>query len=85
MILLKDIINITFLSIQKTTKPQIDKPRHPSINQWYILPRIQMNALKQKWKLFGCWLINELRYLNMKKDSFDIIMIVFLIQKKARC
>lgn len=61
----------------KAKKKQIDKPRHPSINQWCILSRIQMNALKQKWKSFGCWLIDELGYTNMNLDSFDIIMTVF--------
>lgn len=66
----------------RATKKQIDKPRHPSINQWCILPRIQMNALKQKWKSFGCWLINELGYKNMKLDSFDIIMTVFFDTKR---
>ena len=34
----------------KAKKKPIEKPMHPSINQWCILPRIQMNALKQKWK-----------------------------------
>ena len=41
-----------------------------------------MNALKQKWKLFGCWLINELGYADMKLDSFDIVMTVFFDTKR---
>ena len=66
----------------KAKKKQIDKPRHPSINQWCILPRIQMNALKQKWKMFGIWLIEDLGYTNMKLDNFDIIMTVFFESKR---
>ena len=66
----------------KATKKQIDKPRHPSINQWCILPRLQMNALKQKWKLFGCWLIKSLGYNDMKLDNFDIIITVYFDTKR---
>lgn len=60
----------------------IDKPRHPSINTWCILPRIQMNALKQKWKDFGCWWIKDLGYENMQLDNFDIIITVFFDTKR---
>jgi len=41
-----------------------------------------MNALKQKWKSFGCWLINELGYGDMKLDSIDIIFTVFFDTKR---
>ena len=30
----------------KAKKLPIERPRHPSINEWFILPRPQMNALK---------------------------------------
>ena len=66
----------------KAKKIPIDKPRHPSINTWCILPRIQMNALKQKWKDFGCWWIKELGYSDMKLDSFEIIITVFFDTKR---
>ena len=41
-----------FLEHPKAKKVPIEHPWHPSINVWCILPRIQMNALKQKWKDF---------------------------------
>ena len=41
-----------------------------------------MNALKQKWKLFGCWLIKSLRYNDMKLDNFDIIITVYFDTKR---
>ncbi|WP_337935038.1 hypothetical protein [Jutongia sp.] len=66
----------------KAKKYQIDKPRHPSINQWCILPRIQMNALKQKWKAFGCWLIDQLGYTDKHLESFDIEYIVYFDTKR---
>ena len=71
-----------FTKHPKAKKKQLEKPRHPSINQWCILPRIQMNALKQKWKSFGVWFIKELGYSDMKLDSFDIIITVFFETKR---
>lgn len=66
----------------RAKKKQIEKPWHPSINSWCILPRIQMNALKQKWKSFGCWIINEYGYKNMKLSNFDVIHTVFFDTKR---
>ena len=37
-----------FLEHPRAKKKPIEKPYHPSINTWCILPRIQMNTLKQK-------------------------------------
>ena len=31
-----------------------------------------MNALKQQWKQFIIWWINDLGYTDMKLDNFDI-------------
>lgn len=66
----------------KAKKKPIDKPRHPSINQWCILPRIQMNALKQQWKSFGVWWINELGYQDMQLDNFDMVITVYFESKR---
>ena len=63
----------------KAKKLPIERPRHPSINEWFILPRPQMNALKQKWKDFGCWLIQDLGYENKKLEHFTVTIIVFLL------
>lgn len=66
----------------KAKKKRIEKPRHPSINQWCILPRIQMNALKQTWKDFGCWLVGEYGYSGMGLDDFDIVVTVYFETKR---
>lgn len=66
----------------KARKKPIEHPYHPSINTWCILPRVQMNALKQKWKDFGCWLINDLGYSGMQLDNFDIVSTVFFNTKR---
>lgn len=61
-----------FSQHSKAKKVQIDKPWHPSINVWAIKPRIQMNALKQSWKSFIIWWVNQLGYENMKLDNFRV-------------
>lgn len=66
----------------KAKKIPIEHPYHPSINTWCILPRIQMNALKQRWKDFGCWWLTDLGYNGMMLDSFSIIVTVFFNTKR---
>ena len=66
----------------RAKKNPIEYPYHPSINTWCILPRIQMNALKQKWKEFGVWWIKQLGYDDLKLDSFDLVITVFFSVKR---
>lgn len=61
----------------RAKKVPIEHPYHPSINAWCILPRIQMNALKQRWKDFGTWWLTDLGYKDLKLDSFSITETVF--------
>ena len=78
-----DKYNEYYFSIHpKAKKVPIEKPRHPSINQWCILPRIQMNALKQKWKDFGVFWINDLGYQDMKLDDFEVDLTVYYDTKR---
>lgn len=62
----------------KAKKPPIEHPYHPSINVWFVMQRPQMNALKQKWKDFGVWLINKLGYTNLKLDKFEMEYITYM-------
>lgn len=71
-----------FLQHPKAKKVPIEHPYHPSINQWMILPRMQMNALKQKWKDFVCWWIKSEKLNNQHLDSFEIIITVFFDTKR---
>lgn len=66
----------------RAKKKPIEQPYHPSINVWSILPRIQMNALKQKWKDFVIYWIRELGYQDMRLDSFSIIQTVYYSTKR---
>ena len=49
----------------RASKRPIENPYHPTINTWMIMKRPMMNALKQKWKDFIVWFINDLGYANM--------------------
>lgn len=66
----------------KAKKVPIQKPRHESINQWCILPRIQMNALKQKWKDFVVFWIKLEGLDNRQLDNFDVVQTVFFDTKR---
>ena len=71
-----------FLEHPKAKKIPIEHPYHPSINTWCILPRIQMNALKQKWKDFVKFWIKLEKLENRQIDNFDIIMTIFFNTKR---
>lgn len=56
----------------KAKKEPIPFPYHPSINQWMIMKRPMMNALKQKWKDFVVWAIQAQGYSNLRIERCDI-------------
>ena len=56
----------------KATKRPIDKPIHPLLNQWMIMKRPMMNALKQRWKDFIVWFIKERGYANLHIDKCEM-------------
>jgi len=58
-------------------KKPIPHPYHESINAWMIMKRPMMNALKQKWKSFIKWLIDEQGYANLHIDRCEISQIVY--------
>ena len=75
--LLNEYTEYYFKEHPRAKKQPIEKPWHPSINQWMILPRVQMNSLKQKWKDFGVWWMEKLGYTDMMLDSFSVISTVY--------
>ena len=66
----------------KAYKKPIEHPYHPSINIWFIMRRPEMNALKQKWKDFVIWWINDLGYANKQLDKFNITFTVYFDSKR---
>ena len=61
----------------KAHKKPIPHPYHESINVWMIMKRPMMNALKQKWKDFICWFVNDKGYSNLHIDRCEISQTVF--------
>lgn len=66
----------------RAKKEPIEHPWHPSINVWFVMQRPQMNSLKQKWKDFIIWVINDLGYQDSKFDLFDMEYIVYMPTKR---
>lgn len=56
----------------RATKRPIKAPYHESINAWMIMRRAQMNALKQKWKDFICWFVQEQGCSNLHIEKCEI-------------
>lgn len=71
-----------FVEHPKSKKVPIEHPYHPSINQWCILPRIQMNALKQKWKDFTKFWVTLEKLESRQLDDFEIVITVFFNVKR---
>lgn len=63
-------------------KRPIEKPIPPSLNQWMVMPRFQMNALKQTWKEFGNWLVKHNNLENKKIEKCNIIIEYFFDNKR---
>ena len=91
----KQVLNITidnevlekynkyyFRKYPKRKKIPIQRPLHPSINQWMILQRPAMNNLKQTWKDFCIWLINDLGYKDMKLDKYEMTFVTYMPTKR---
>ena len=61
----------------KAKKKPLDNPYHPSINQWFILKRPMMNALKQKLKKFMVWFIKYSGYENLQIQECEMIFTTY--------
>ena len=56
----------------RAIKKPIENPYHPLMNQWMIMKRPMMNAIKQKWKSFICWLIESQGYNNLRINKCEM-------------
>ncbi len=71
-----------FQKYPKRKKVPISKPIPPSLNQWMVMPRFQMNNQKQIWKEFGQWLVSYYGYANKKIDKCHIIITYYFDSKR---
>ena len=61
----------------KAHKKPIKQPYHESINTWMRMKRPAMNGLKQKWKDFINWLIEEQGYSNLHIEKCEISQTIY--------
>lgn len=61
-----------FVKHPKAKKKPIKHPYHESINTWMIMKRAEMNALKQKWKDFIVWFIEDQGYSNLHIERCEM-------------
>jgi hypothetical protein len=61
----------------KASKKPIENPYHPTMNQWMIMKRPMMNALKQKWKDFIIWFIENQGYTNLLIENCEMKFITY--------
>lgn len=84
--LLNEYNDYYFTQHPRAKKIPIERPIPPSLNQWIILPRMQMNALKQRWKDFGIWWIQKLGYCEKKLERFTVAMTIYMpTKRRADC
>lgn len=74
---LDDYEKYYFKQHPKARKKPIDNPYHPSINQWMVMKRPMMNALKQKWKDFIVWFIDNQGYSNLHINRCEMIFTTY--------
>ena len=74
--LLEEWIKEYFKQHPRATKRPIKYSSHPSINEWCVLKRPEMNSLKQHWKEFTIFLVKhyELEDLHIKKCKCEYII-----------
>ena len=71
-----------FTEHPKAYKKPIEHPYHPSINTWFVMKRPQMNALKQKWKDFVKWLVEENHLSNLRLTTFSMTFKTYMPTKR---
>lgn len=71
-----------FKNHPRAKKKPIDHPYHPSVNVWCIKPRLQMNDMKQKWKDFIKWWIEDLGYQDMRLSDVDMTYDIYHPSKR---
>lgn len=82
----KDIIDkynqYYFSKYPQRRKPPIESPIPPSLNQWMVMKRFQMNHQKQVWKDFGEWLVKTNGLENKKLEKCHIVIEYFFNSKR---
>ena len=73
-----------FTQYPRRKKEPIVSPIAPSLNQWGIMKRPQANHLKQCWKDFIVWLVQDYNLSNKKIDKCQIVVTYYFRTKQRR-
>jgi len=71
-----------FEKYPRRKKKPMEKTIPPSLNQWMIMTRNQMNSCKQTWKDFGEWLVGYYNLRNRKLEKCRIEIEYFFDSKR---
>lgn len=74
---LEEYEKVYFAEHPRAKKKPIAHPYHESINQWMIMKRPQMNALKQRWRGFIEWLIANSEYKDTHIEQCELSFITY--------
>lgn len=66
----------------KARKRPIPYPYHESINKWMIMRRPAMNGLKQRWKDFIIWFVEDRGYSNLRIEQCELHQIIYFPNKR---
>lgn len=66
-----------FMIHKRAKKVPIKYPYQESINEWMIMQRPAMNSLKQKWKDFIKWFVEDQGYANLRITQCEISQAIF--------
>lgn len=67
-----------YFSIHKKAKKKpISNPYHESINQWFIMKRPMMNALKGRWKDFIKWFVESQGYASLHIEKCEMKFVTY--------
>lgn len=69
---LEDYEKVYFANHPRAKKKPIAQPYHESINKWMIMKRPQMNALKQRWKEFVAWFIDNSEHRDVHIEQCEL-------------
>lgn len=74
---LEDYEKVYFANHPRAKKKPIAQPYHESINKWMIMKRPQMNALKQKWKDFIIYFIQNSEHKDVHIEQCELKFITY--------
>lgn len=56
----------------KASKKPIENPYSPTLNSWMVMKRPMANSLKQRWKDFIIWFVDNQGYTNLHIEECDM-------------